>query len=703
MSIALYPGQLALFEVRGPSEVLIATGERTGSTTALLAYAVGRCLQRVEQVVLAVADGSRIRADYLAGPGRLWAMLEAQAQAGACRFLPGGVVQFGNRSTLAVCGFEAAARRAATLLLVDDADGFGAVRLEELAERMVAHPRGGEGLPRLVMVAKRAGEGWVREWWESSRHAGAARLNLPAELPEELRRLAPPAPPLTFAQYVDRVQPSWEWYPHTALIAGCLQEVIDGKVSRLLITCPPRYQKSWMVSRFGPAYALHRYPEWLLGLVCSTGRLALSMSKVARELYRRGGGALDEGSQDAAGWRTDRGGGLWCRGVGAAILGEGFNLGIIDDPFPQRLDAIRRSNQERVWDYYRSDFYSRRQLGSANPAAIVVLHQRLDEGDLAGRLLEAEKGDAPEHWTVVDLPAVKRPRQVAYPTTCRLIDDGRKLGEVLCPTFHTREELEREERRDAILFAALYQQDPKPSRGGGLFGRDFWRLVGDPDHLREGLAEELSLTELIAREQEAGRLPNYWRQVRAWDLAATEGAGDHCASVRAGIEGTGADARVTYLDAFERQVDGAFVRQLILATARADGPAVEVVLPQEPGAAGKILGAELEAALRAIERRVVFVRPTGSKRARALPHAGAAAPLPDGTPGRCLILRGAWNDAFVEQHFRFTGTDEPARAGTSTPREHDDLVDAASDAFSVLAVTDAAPYQPGKWRRAAAR
>ena len=75
--------------------------------------------------------------------------------------------------------------------------------------------------------------------------------------------------------------------------------------------------------------------------------------------------------------------------------------------------------------------------GSEQPnlSAQVVVLTRWDHQDVIGWMYEQELGEAPQQWTVLDLPAVaedpaERPK---LPSTCTLIPDWRQAGEALCP------------------------------------------------------------------------------------------------------------------------------------------------------------------------------------------------------------------------------------------------------------------------------
>jgi hypothetical protein len=107
----------------------------------------------------------------------------------------------------------------------------------------------------------------------------------------------------------------------------------------------------------------------------------------------------------------------------------------------------------------------------------VVVLTRWDHQDVIGWLYEQELGEAPQQWTVLDLPAIAedsadRPK---LPPTCTLIPDWRQPGEALCPErFPLPELIKIRARLGAYWWAALYQQRPSPA-SGSIFLRQWIR------------------------------------------------------------------------------------------------------------------------------------------------------------------------------------------------------------------------------------
>lgn len=154
--------------------------------------------------------------------------------------------------------------------------------------------------------------------------------------------------------------------------------------------------------------------------------------------------------------------------------------------------------------------------------------------------------------------------------------------------------------------------------------------------------------------------------VRAWDLAATPiSEANKSPDATAGVKiGRTQEGRYVVADVRHLRADAHKVRQAIRATAEHDGAACRISLPQDPGQAGKDQAASLTRMLAGFS--VYASRPTGSKVTRAEPFSA------QWQAGNVDILRGPWTDAFLNELEGF-----PDAA-------HDDLVDAAADAFAAL-------------------
>lgn len=680
--IGLYPGQLRALRARG-RELLLAAEPRAGASHLLRSLAILRAaLQERTAVVIASPDDRTLREEHMEGDGGIWRLLES-LPTGTVRWHPGGLARLDNGSTIKLTTWEGAGRQSADLLLIDDGDELERLDYLRLRERVLQGPAADEQQPRVVLVAKRPGVGWVAEHWRALEGAGGQAQMAESELPIRLRGAPRLVHVESFGDWICRALPGFRFYPHVDLMVRTAQRVIDGEILRLLVSAPPRYFKSLVWSRLLPAYFLAQRPYEWASVVCAAMDLAKIMSSDARDFYRATGNAFRQDSKNKALWRTLRGGGMSARGVGGWILGIGYNLGVVDDPFTSPAEALKQSVQEEVETYFWDTYYGRRELAGSRPAAIVVNHQRLAEGDLLGRILKRERSGQhpPEGWFLLNLPAIKRPRKEAFPPSIKQIPDLRQDGEALCPELQEQDtaSLERLEAINKLLFAATHQQEPIADAGGGLFGeRWWWSLACHPERILAAVREAVGfalrpprLSELLDLLMQQSIIPVMVRDCRAWDIAASlRGEGDASASTRGGITRM---REVIFTDAFERYAPAALVEDLIIETAQQDGFGVEVILPNEPAAAGKIFTTKLQIRLQDLGFHCTIVPTSGSKYVRAMPHAGAAAPHADGRMGRCYLLPAAWNDLFMDRHHKFDGVTKPL-----------DLVDSSSYLFSEL-------------------
>lgn len=178
---------------------------------------------------------------------------------------------------------------------------------------------------------------------------------------------------------------------------------------------------------------------------------------------------------------------------------------------------------------------------------------------------------------------------------------------------------------------------------------------------------------------------------RAWDKAATQGAGDYTVGV---LMGKCRSGRMVILDVVRAQLSPDNVSVLMDEVTRWDksvwGSKYHVRVPQDPGSAGKAVAIQDKRTLGAVAAPV-----TGKKAKRAEKYAeevnkGNVDVLRDNRPRtaridalldewtRSTALEGKthlWNYEFLQEHRQFR-EDEG--------HKHDDQVDAAADAFNDL-------------------
>ncbi len=247
--------------------------------------------------------------------------------------------------------------------------------------------------------------------------------------------------------FTSLTNPDYQAARHQILLDAHLEAVERGEIDRLMVFMPPRHGKSEKTSKRFPSWYLGRNPKRQVIAASYNSDLATDFGRDVRNIMASNefaetfpGVSLRQDSRAADRMNTNEGGAYFAVGVGTATTGRGAHLGLIDDPFKDRQDADSETQRNRVWDWYRSTFYTRLMPGGA----IVLVQTRWHEDDLAGRLLE-QQGD---QWTVLDLPAISA------------------AGEALWPEWYDVAALARIKASIGQReWSALYQQQPQPDEG----------------------------------------------------------------------------------------------------------------------------------------------------------------------------------------------------------------------------------------------
>jgi predicted phage terminase large subunit-like protein len=305
---------------------------------------------------------------------------------------------------------------------------------------------------------------------------------------------------------------------HHRLLIHKLQALANGTAPKrkLMVLMPPGSAKSTYASDLFPAWFLAQRPNLSVIAASNTADLAGAFSRRVRGRIREHSKLLGVGLGREAEelWGTTNGGQYRSAGVGASIAGFRADLGAIDDPVKSREDADSERGQQRVWDWYWSDFMTRLKPGAAQ----VLVMTRWAEGDLGGRLEEAEGAE----WEIIRLPAIAEERDPLGRKPGELLwsDDDYGFGAKLKDDFRSLTNAGR--ARD---WSALYQQRPAPETGD-YFRREWLRPV-----------ETLPPRETM-------------RVYGASDYAVTSEGGDYTVHVVAGMDSTG---RLWLLDLWRQQ------------------------------------------------------------------------------------------------------------------------------------------------------
>lgn len=424
---------------------------------------------------------------------------------------------------------------------------------------------------------------------------------------------------------------------HIDAICEHLEAVTRGEVNRLLINVPPGSSKSLLTSVIWPAW------EWGPAALPSLRYLATSFNEgpVKRDTRKSRDLILSAWFQALWPLRLPRTGETSFanektgtrEGVafGSLTSQRGDRL-LIDDPHSTET-AESDAERTRTTRQFREGALDR--LNDLERSAIVCIMQRLHANDVAG-VIES----LPELGFVQLVIPMEFEPERRCSTRIGWTDPRTEAGELMEPIRFGRDAVEKLKiGKGSYAYASQYQQRPAP-REGGMMKRRWLPIV------------------------EAA--PANLRRVRRWDLAATvAGAGRDPDWTAGALLGRDAAGFVYLLDMIRFRGSSHEVESAILNTARQDGTAVTVGLPQDPGQAGK---AQVGALVRMLSGwPVKFAPETGSKETRASPFAAQL------EAGNVKMVRGAWNDAFLGE------------LDTFPFGSHDDQVDAVTGGFNLLA------------------
>lgn len=237
---------------------------------------------------------------------------------------------------------------------------------------------------------------------------------------------------------------------HLDQIDRKLDQVVAGKIDRLIIAMPPRFGKSQKASVHFPSYFLGHLPNKSIIAAAATTELASEWglevrNAIASDEYHSTFPAttLMEDAKAKGRWRTIQGGGYKSVGVGSAVLGRGGDLILIDDPYPTYEASQSATVRKQVYNWYSNTIRNRLEPGGA----IVLIAHRMHPEDLAGMLIQQMKDGTGEHWEVLELPALVN-------------------GESTFPERFSTKQINAVKKVMAPqAFSALYMQDPEPEDG----------------------------------------------------------------------------------------------------------------------------------------------------------------------------------------------------------------------------------------------
>lgn len=248
---------------------------------------------------------------------------------------------------------------------------------------------------------------------------------------------------------------------HHRLMAEKLQAFARGDIKKLMLFLPPQVGKSEMSTRRLPAFILGNKPDKRIAICAYNQTFSSQFNRDIQRIitdtsYKnvfpetklneknistdaRGSYLRNSEVFEVVGYK----GRVKTVGVGGALTGTAVDIGIIDDPIKDAVEAFSGVFRERLWNWYLSVFKTRLHNNSQQLITLTRWH----EEDLAGQILKHE-----QDWEVIILPAIREDYNNSY--------DVRQMGEALWPSKHSLERYREIEKLNPLIYASLYQQRP---------------------------------------------------------------------------------------------------------------------------------------------------------------------------------------------------------------------------------------------------
>lgn len=407
--------------------------------------------------------------------------------------------------------------------------------------------------------------------------------------------------------------------PHFVMIASFLMKVFNGEVKRGIINMPPRYGKTELVIKLFIAWCLIKNNQSKFIHLSYSDDLALDNSSQAKEYIESEpyqlfwNMKLKKDAQGKKKWFNDAGGGVYATASGGAITGFGAGVAeskmfsgaiLIDDPLKPD-DAFSEVKRKAVNDRYNGTIRSR---VNDRDTPIIVIMQRLHEEDLSGFLLSGGSG---EEWDHLCLPA---------------LDENNKP---LWEDKHTFEELEQIRQANRYNFAGQYMQQPAPDEGGE-WRKEWFEIIDKSSVPMDSLKWELFI-----------------------DGAYTKDTANDPTGFQIGAK-HGNDYII--LSSIDKYMEMPELIKFLPQYINASGVKVSLSLV-EPKASGKSIVQLIRqsAGINIAEIKSTFVNTSKIENARA------CSSYIEG--GRVKLIKGAWNESFLNQ------------VGTFPNAKHDEHVD----------------------------
>ena len=272
-----------------------------------------------------------------------------------------------------------------------------------------------------------------------------------------------------FKDFVSYTKPDYQFNWHHIAICDKLDQFAKGKIKKLMLFVPPQHGKSELATRRLPAYLLGLNPDAKIAICSYSATIASAFNRdIQRVIDDRPYSEVFENTTLNENSAINPSKNAYLRnseifetvghtgfvktvGVGGSLTGTPVDIGIIDDPFKDREEAMSIRIRDKVYSWYTDVFCTRLH----NDSQQLIIMTRWDIDDLCGRILKTESD-----WDVITFQAIKD----------KSIDnDPRNKGEALWPEKHSLDRLLHIKETSPFTFNSLYQQEPKASKDALVF------------------------------------------------------------------------------------------------------------------------------------------------------------------------------------------------------------------------------------------
>ena len=429
------------------------------------------------------------------------------------------------------------------------------------------------------------------------------------------------------------------------------QEKIDqslGKGARAAIHAPPQFGKSIIISQCYPAWILgfdplHRFRLATYNMLHSARFSVvvkhLMQSIEHQSLFPDPAGHLPARSRVVE-WSTnarlehpDGQASFTALGLQSGFVGTGYDTLLMDDPYKSAEEALSEIIRDKTWRFW-TDTASTRANEHSN---VFIMFHRYHQDDMGGRAIATGDFELWRYAAESDGEYEDEESGLKFPDPL-----GRAAGEYLSPRFG--ELFYLRQKRNAQVWYSQFQGRPS-AKTGSMFN--------------------VSLFKEIKRQD----VPQILHWVRAWDNAATQGAGAYTAGPLMGVDA----AENIYVFDMERKQVGTAERQVLQeTTAERDGKLVQIHVPQDPGSAGKDVAFQFQQEMSQKGYVVQAESVSGNKEMRAYPFSKAV------NLSRVYLVLNE-DGSTPEWHKKYKGEFRYFPAST-----YKDQVDSSADGYSHL-------------------